>query len=205
MKAINIPEKCGVILLSDTTLFPHGGLPLFIFEPRYRRMIEDSINGDCLFCVGRLLQEEVPGNAPNAAAVGTIGLIRASREQQDGTSNLLLHGVIRVRFTRWLLERDYPLARIEPVISIPPPEEQESAAMKTLRAAVEDAIAGLPVEIRDNVNGLLDRADSAALMTDIVSQQFVHHPDLRQRLLEEDSVAARIPLLCEYLREATAE
>ena len=34
MSSLNIPETCGVMLLPDCTLFPHGGLPLHIFEPR---------------------------------------------------------------------------------------------------------------------------------------------------------------------------
>jgi len=45
MSALHIPEQCGVILLPDCTLFPHGGLPLHIFEPRYRKMLEDAIEG----------------------------------------------------------------------------------------------------------------------------------------------------------------
>ena len=43
--------------------------------------------------------------------VGTIGLVRASHEQEDGTSRLLIHGVIRVEFTEWHLDRQYPYSR----------------------------------------------------------------------------------------------
>ena len=60
------------------------------------------------------------------APVGTIGLVRASREQEDGTSQLLLHGVMRVRFTEWHDDRDYPYASIEPVISVFTPENQSA-------------------------------------------------------------------------------
>jgi hypothetical protein len=41
-------------------------------------------------------------------------------------------------------------------------------------------------------------------MTDIVCQQFIHDPDLRQNLLEMESVGGRIPVICEYLRQASA-
>jgi hypothetical protein len=46
----------------------------------------------------------------------------------------------------------------------------------------------------------LDRADEPGLMTDLISQQFIHDPDLRQRLLETESIGDRIPLICEFLR-----
>ena len=42
MPIIQLPDRCGVMLLPDCTLFPHGGLPLYIFEPRYRAMLEEA-------------------------------------------------------------------------------------------------------------------------------------------------------------------
>lgn len=189
------------MLLPDCTLFPHGGLPLFIFEPRYRRMLEEALEGNCFFAVARLIGEETGRPAECCAPLGTIGLVRASREQNDGTSQLLLHGVMRVRFTQWHGDEPYPCASIEPQVCFFKPEHQAQAAMKTLRGAVEDTIRDLPTEVRNGVLALIDRADSPELMTDIVGQQFVHDADLRQRLLEMDAVAERIPLICEYLRK----
>jgi Lon protease-like protein len=191
------------MLLPDCTLFPHGGLPLHIFEPRYREMLNDALEGDCFFAVACLAGDETPRPAECTAPVGTIGLIRASHEQPDGTSQLLLHGVMRVRFTEWHDDRPYPFASIEPVISLFTPDNQAQAAMKTLRGAVEDAIRPLPEEVREGVFSLLDRADGPELMTDIICQQFVHEPNLRQSLLETESVGARIPVICQYLHEAS--
>jgi Lon protease-like protein len=203
MASIHLPERCGVMLLPDCTLFPHGGLPLYIFEPRYRKMLDDALEGDCFFAVTRLLGEE-EGNPKNyVSPVGTIGLVRASREQKDGTSQLLVHGVMRVRFTEWHDERDYPFASIEPVISVFNPETQAKAAMKTLRGAVEDALRSLSEEVQNGVFALLDRADDPGLMTDIISQQFIHEADLRQSLLEMDSIGDRIPVICKYLASAS--
>jgi Lon protease-like protein len=203
MGSIQLPDRCGVMLLPDCTLFPHGGLPLYIFEERYRKMLADALEGDCFFAVARLTGAE-GDESGGLAEVGTIGLVRASREQEDGTSQLLLHGVMRVRFTEWHEERDYPYASIEPVISHFTPENQALAAMKTLRGAVEDAIRPLPEEVQAGVFSLLDRADEPGLMTDIICQQFIHEPDLRQCLLEMESVGGRIPLICDYLRKASA-
>lgn len=202
MPSIQLPESCGVMLLPDCTLFPHGGLPLYIFETRYRAMLADALEGDCLFAIARLTRNEVADLASCTAPVGTIGLVRASREQQDGTSQLLLHGVLRVRFAEWLGATPYPRARVEPFVSWFEPERQAAAAMKTLRGAVEDAIRPLAEEASSGVMALLDRADEPGLMTDIVCQQFVHDADLRQRLLEMESIGARIPLICDYLRHA---
>ncbi len=87
------------MLLPDCTLFPHGGLPLYIFEPRYRIMLEDALAGECVFAVARQKEDE-EGGEEVISEIGTAGLVRASKEGQDGTSQLLLHGVIRVAFLR---------------------------------------------------------------------------------------------------------
>jgi Lon protease-like protein len=199
MASIHLPERCGVMLLPDCTLFPHGGLPLYIFEPRYQKMLREALEGDCFFAVARLLGDEKGAPEEFVAPVGTIGLVRASRERSDGTSQLLIHGVMRVRFTEWHPERDYPYASIEPVISVFRPDTQSTAAMKTLRGAVEDAVRPLPEEVQSGLFGLLDRAEEPGLMADIICQQFIHEADLRQQLLEMDSVGDRIPVICQYL------
>lgn len=193
-----------MILLPDCTLFPHGGLPLRIFEPRYRKMLEDAIEGSAFFAVARLTGEETRNPAECTDKIGTIGLVRASHELEDGTSQLLLHGVIRVKFTHWHLDKPYPYATIEPQITFFEPESQAEAAVKTLRGAVEDAIRELPDDVKQQVMTLLYRADEPPLLTDIVAQQFIHDPELRQRILETDSAGKRIGMICEYLRKATA-
>lgn len=187
------------MLLPDCTLFPHGGLPLYVFEPRYRKMLADALEGDCFFAVARLLGVEHGDPGDYVAPVGTIGLVRASREQPDGTSQLLVHGVMRVRFSEWQTDRGYPTATIEPVISFFKPEGQSDAAMRTLRGAVEDAVRPLSEEVQNGLFGLLDRADDPGLMSDIICQQFIHEADLRQALLEMESVGDRIPVICDYL------
>lgn len=205
MTSIHLPVCCGVMLLPDCTLFPHGGLPLHIFEPRYRSMLRDALEGDCFFAVARITGKQQADLSRCTAPVGTIGLVRACREMEDGNYQLLLHGVMRVRFTRWRNERDYPFADIEPVISYFDPPEQSGAAMKTLRGSVEDAIRGLPDEVQNNVLSLLDRAEDPALMSDIICQQFIHDPDLRQKLLETPSIGDRIPVICDFLIKASSQ
>lgn len=199
MAALNIPEFSGVMLLPDCTLFPHGALPLHIFEARYQAMLEKALEGDCLFCVTRLLAREGQNPATCAAPVGTIGLIRASREQDSGTSDLILHGVIRVRFDYWVDSSPFPLAHITPLPSIGAASAQTAALLEPLREAVRQAVASFPAEIGAAVDALMGRTDDPVILADIVAQQFLRDPDERQQVLEIEAVAERMTYLLDFL------
>ena len=188
------------MLLPGCTLFPHGVLPLRIFEPRYRRMLSDALEGDCLFAVGHLHDGESTDPSDGADSVGTIGLVRASHEQDDGTSQLLLHGVLRVRFVDWPGGRMYPFAEIEPMACEPMPVNQSAAAIRKLRGLAEALLVNIPDEVSTTVMALLSQVDDPALMADLVAQQFVQDPATRQSLLADSSVASRIKRLCKELR-----
>ena len=163
-------------------------------------MLAEAIEGDCVFCVGTLTSAETPDLESCTAEVGTAGLIRASREHEDGRSNLLLHGLCRVRFIEWLNEKPYPYARVRPVTSIAPEDSGEEQKNQTLRDAIEAVLLGLPDELVSRVRELLDRAPSTEIMVDAISQQFVQDPSVRQNLLEEEDVSQRISQLVNYLR-----
>jgi len=202
MSSLEIPETAGVILLPDTILFPHGGMPLHIFEPRYRQMLEEALEGNCMFCVGNLLGGDSSDPDSSAAPVGTIGLVRASREADTGTSNLLLHGIFRVSFEEWLDDKPYPHARIRPVLDTTLPAAEEAEALDRLRAAINRALSGFPPEVSEQINATLDKAGDTATCSDAVAQQFIHDPNDRQRLLETAEVRKRLDFLIHFLENA---
>lgn len=199
MASLEIPETCGVMLLPDCTLFPHGGLPLRIFEPRYRQMLSDSLESSCFFSVARLVGEESDDPAECTSPIGTIGLVRASREMDDGTSNLLLHGVIRVEFLEWLEPDPYPRARIRPIPQVFEPASQADSAMEALREAAEQATRDLDEGVRSAFESMTASIDDPAILADVLCQQFIHEPEERHELLGMDSVASRIAWLCSRL------
>ena len=90
--------------LPDAILFPQALLPLYIFEPRYQRMLTDALGSHRMFSVA--LQK--PGRARETpCAVAGLGLIRASVARKDGTSNLVLQGIARVELTRTVRYKPY--------------------------------------------------------------------------------------------------
>lgn len=199
MSSLNIPQICGVMPLPDCTLFPHGGMPLHIYEHRYRQMLAETLDDSFFFAVAMLDGKESADLANCTRKVGTIGLIRTAQELDDGTSHLLLHGVIRVHFREWIDDSPYPKARIAPIPNIFQPKSQSAAALEALRETAEFALHGLPEEIHTAFTTMISSIHDPATLADVIAQQFIHQPEERQQLLETESPAARTAWLCQKL------
>src|SRR5947208_10509883 len=103
---MELPREVPVMTLSSAILFPQALLPLYIFEPRYRRMLSDTLNSHRMFSVAM----QRPGRTRETpCAVAGLGLIRASVSRKDGSSNLVLQGITRVEFTKTVRYKHYPV------------------------------------------------------------------------------------------------
>ena len=115
---MQLPPEVPVMPLPGAVLFPHALLPLYIFEPRYREMLEHALHHHRMFCI-TLIKPSCPDwHAPeDFFHLATAGLIRACVGRADGTSNLVLQGLQRVRFNRFEQEAPFPIATIDPLES----------------------------------------------------------------------------------------
>src|SRR6266403_2637710 len=109
-----LPKQLPVMPLPGAVLFPHALLPLYIFEPRYREMLEHALQRDRMFSVTLIKPSCPEWHAPeDFFHFATVGLIRACVGRDDGTSNLILEGLQRVRFAGFEQETPFPIARID--------------------------------------------------------------------------------------------
>ena len=111
---MDLPSEVPVMTLPNATLFPNAVLPLYIFEPRYRRMLADSLATHRMFSVAMQRPDRV---RETPSVVAGLGLIRAAKRNQDGTSLLLLQGIARVELDRAVRYKPYRVHRIHPLPS----------------------------------------------------------------------------------------
>ena len=97
----------------NTVLFPQGRLPLQIFEPRYREMIERCLKEDLAFGV-LLIKEGVEVGGPAVPyPIGTLARIIDSARLPDGKMNVIVTGVARFKLLEQFDDRAYSTGRIE--------------------------------------------------------------------------------------------
>src|SRR5262245_26804387 len=90
-----LPPSIPIFPLPSVVLFPNVFLPLHIFEPRYRQMVNDALSGDRV--IGMVLlkpgyEAEYDGKPP-VYHIGCSGLITHVERLEDGRFNLILRGL----------------------------------------------------------------------------------------------------------------
>jgi uncharacterized protein len=96
-----------------TVLFPHMVLPLHVFEPRYRALLHDVLDGDGEFGVVLISRGQEVGGGDLRTDVGTVARVVQAEELEDGRWLTIAVGTGRVRVDRWLPDDPYPLAVVE--------------------------------------------------------------------------------------------
>ena len=197
--AIELPTHVPVMVLPGAMLFPQALLPLYIFEERYREMLAECLAGSRMFCVAMVKPgvEEVNGTKDFFQVAG-CGLIRACVGRDDGTSNLILQGLGRVRFTGWSQEQPFRIAEISPLES----EDSRSVEAEALGAKVIELCQRFKetgAEIPDQMDTFLAHLSDPDMLADLVAHKFIGNPFQRQKLLEEANVPARLRMLIRYL------
>lgn len=110
----SLPEVLPIFPLTGVLLLPETVLPLHIFEPRYRNMVEDALGAEGIFgmlqpVVPRQDNRPLPGDEkeiPDLYKVGCAGFIVRWEKSSDGRYVLELKGVNRFR-----AEAELPLLR----------------------------------------------------------------------------------------------
>ena len=200
-RSVTLPKQLPVMPLPGTVLFPHALLPLYIFELRYRKMLEHALQQHRMFCVALIKPSCPDWHAPeDFFHFATAGLIRACVGRGDGTSNLILQGLRRVRFTSFKHEKPFPIASIDAVESREPTTvETEALGTKVIElyGSLKHDRRQLPAKLDRYLSELRD----LEMLADLMASTFVSDPLRRQRLLEEHSVNQRLRFLIKYLRD----
>lgn len=211
-----IPDRAGVMILGEASLFPQGMLPLFIFEPRYRTMLADSLESHRMFCLA-MQRPDVKRDAP--CRVATLGLVRACVRNDNGTSNLVLQGLIRVEVGKIVQTRPYRKHLITPLLE--PTEPTSDKGIKELVRKTLDLVDArlrqdqpVPLElIRQLATGTsesgetqvedcvraLKRIRDVGRFADLVATLLLPNPLARQVILQTLDTGDRLRHLVAFL------
>ncbi|AMV37416.1 LON peptidase substrate-binding domain-containing protein [Planctomyces sp. SH-PL62] len=189
--------------LPGVVMFPHVVAPLHIFEPRYRRMVEDALDGDRLIAMVQVAADPATAwkEPPPVAQVGCLGRIVHHERLADGRFNILLLGLKRARLIRETPDPEL-LYRTAEVVLIE--DEPSSRAEAEGRAYLVDRfrdVLGAAGDFDPEFFKLLANAESLGGLTDVMAHALPFSAESKQRLLAEPSVDVRVRMLYRWIGE----
>ena len=183
--------------LPGAIMFPRSQLPLHIFEPRYREMVRDAIDGSGR--IGMIQPQRVDDdNRAPLFPVGCLGEIVGVEELDDGRYNIVLLGTERFRIIKDLdTDAAYRCAEVD-VETFDDSEPDPLSIVQ--RADVErearrlgDAM-GLAVDW-DAVSRLDDE-----MLVNAIAQVAPFYVGAKQALLEQEGLEGRADLLVQLMQ-----
>jgi uncharacterized protein len=206
-------ETLPLFPLANVVLFPGVRAPLHVFEPRYRQLTADVIEGERAIGMIAVRPEHADRMAgdPPLFSVGCSGLVEQSGQRPDGRYDLVLLGTHRFRI---LEERPREGPRLYRVALAEVLEERfdegsEGARLQAMRADVVDLLGPLLRHLVPRAARQLDPRRFSGIDDDTfvnaLCQLLDLHPAEKQGLLEADGPRERCERLLALLRFAVAQ
>lgn len=182
-------------------LLPNEVLPLHVFEPRYRQMLEDIARGNNLFGVSFFNPNESFVERPAAETVGCAAEVREAQRLPDGTSNVLTVGLIRYRLLDYIDEGEpYAVGDVEffedfaEDASVVQPLADEVFELFRRIAEAAHRLSGTSGALPE-----IARGDAEALSFQTIAA-FNLAPDLKYQMIQTRSTLERLEKMREIMR-----
>ncbi|MGA2257601.1 MAG: LON peptidase substrate-binding domain-containing protein [Thermoguttaceae bacterium] len=199
--------KVRLFPLPNLVLFPHVMQPLHIFEPRYRCLLEDALTTDRLIAMALLApgwESDYEGR-PTLCPMACLGRVTTYHRLEDGTYNMLLLGLQRVRMVREIeprtLYREAEVCLCQDCYPVCP-NPTGRVLQQQLRDAFVRVLPLLP-EAQDQMDQLLATDIPLGVLTDVISFMLEIEIGYKEMLLSEVNVHRRAKMLLEHLEAIT--
>ncbi len=189
--------KMPIFPLPNVVFFPHTFLPLHIFEERYRAMVADATNGEKLICMALLkpgYEDDYEGSPP-IYTVGTVGFMPMKKDHADGTSDILLVGMDKVKIKEITSDMPYRVAEVEILHDVVGESDPEALQEKIFQQ--------FNVLNDDNLLSAATQFFSEGLDFEMAVNLVISHLEIegeeKQKLLELGDLSLRAKVLLQYL------
>jgi Lon protease-like protein len=190
-----LPATIPIFPLPNVVLFPGVFLPLHIFEPRYKALLEDAIRTDRI--IGMVLLK--PGwepdydGRPPVYPIGCAGLVSRVDEVDNGRYNIVLHGFEKFRVLKEEADGQFRRAHVSTLSETLDAESRDR--LKDERAKLEAML--LPTKTGSDASFPSSLPDED--LVNALSQYLNLLPVERQALLERDNALDRCRGLIELV------
>jgi len=207
MVRVNFNHPLPLMPLPGVVLLPHSQLPLHIFEPRYRQMINRTLDEAGQFAIAVFADESWKDNYdgnPPVKPVVCIAQIVQHQSLPQGRYTVLVRGICRARIVEEIFPSDgrlYREARLAPI----EPEPIEDESLVDVRETMKHIVSADEFDHLASVNALRsyinnDEIPTAALL-DVVGVALLNDPIRKYKLLSSADTRERSDFILKELTE----
>jgi Lon protease-like protein len=202
---VNFGKEMPLFPLPAVVALPQQVVPLHIFEPRYRQLIDHALDGPgqiAMAVLDRRGSTSGPISQPRLRKAVCVCQIVQHEKLADGRYNVLLQGICRATIAKEVAPQPdvlYRSAILEPVGL----DDHDSEDLATIRETVETTLRRPALTKLVGVRPVLDffqddRIPTTALL-ELVTFSMVHDAELRYQLLAEGDINQRSRILLSEL------
>src|SRR5438270_8237847 len=196
---LNIPDVLPVLPLKDTVIYPFAVQPLGVGQERSIRLIDDVMRGNRLVVLVAQKSADMDQAGPDDIfKIGTVSRIGRMFRMPDGTLQIAVQGLERVSIGEFTQEKPYLMARIEPKPEIQE-KDNETEAIKRNVISYFQRLVALVQNVPEGVAAATLNLEEPRQVVYIIATFLQMDLELRQKLLELDSVRAKLQNLSSYL------
>ncbi|MBM4118433.1 endopeptidase La, partial [bacterium] len=200
-RVLTIGEVLPLLPLRDVVVFPTMIHPLLVGRPASIAAVEAAMLADRLIVVATQKDKETDEPAPaDIHRTGTVAHITQLLRLPDGTMKILVEGLARARVRHYVQEEGFFKVQVAPRRETAPADAELDALVRMTREFFTEYVRHhkrIAEAVQESIAGIED----PVLLADTVATHIPDKLELKQTLLEEEDVAARLRILVRVLSE----
>src|SRR5437588_1112574 len=197
---LSIPDVLPVLPLKDIVIYPFAVQPLGVGQERSIRLIDDVMRGDRLVVLVAQKSAETEQAGPNDIfKIGTVSRVARMIRMPDNTIQIIVQGLERVDIGEFTQEKPYLAAHV----TLKPDmqeEDKETEANKRNVVSYFQRLVALVQNVPEGVAAATLNLEEPRQVVYVIATFMQMELELRQKLLELDSVRAKLENLSSFLR-----
>ncbi len=203
-ETLETADRIPVLPLRDVVLFPYVVIPLLVGRPASLAAIEAAVKEDkALLLVSQKDGEKQEPAAGDLNRVGVVGRVLQVSRLPNGSTKVLVEGFARARVTRYSPAGEYLRAAVTPMHWEASPAEPDLRALSGRVLHLFEEYVGLHRRIPSEVVGIIQGTESEERQAFGVAAHIAVKFDVRQKLLEAESLTSLLSMLSDLLGSET--
>jgi ATP-dependent Lon protease len=196
---LNIPEILPVLPLRNVVVYPFAVQPLSVGQERSIRLIDEVMRGNRLVVLVAQKSADIEAAGPDDIfRIGTVARVGRMLRMPDNTLQIAVQGLERVTIDEFTQEKPYLKARV----TLKPDVQGDSKETEALKRNVVNyfqRLVALVQNVPEGVAAATLNLEEARQVVYVIATFMQMDLELRQKLLELDSVREKLEQLSNYL------